>query len=506
MNKKRSWGKKMVVAAAAVVLLLVVAAAAGIIYLNHYLNSEGFRGRLEGEIRAQAGVEMTIKDLSASIFKGFTVREVAVASPAEGDPPLFSAAELVLKYSLGDLLSRKVTVDRIVVASPRVRLRKDPEGNWILPSAPAAEEKPARGGPAKKKEPEAPEEESGWKIAVNSFRVEDGSAELITGESYDPVRIEGLNLSGRLLREGEISEIESRLAIEGIDLGDELMVSGLKADLSLKGTESLTADLEAGVAGGSVSGVLTADLKDAESIPYRTELALEEVDLARLLKTFAPDSGMEVTGRIFGQVEARGEAGDSESTEASGDLEIREGTLSGNQVQNLVAILLQDEKLRTIRFDQAEAVCTLSGRTATLDRLIVHSHKIIFTANGTIDLARDSEMDLVVGINFADELVGDIKIRELRDSFRPAGDFPGYQVFDFKVWGPPDNLKNDFAERLIRKGAVSLLKEELLKKDREREQDPALTDEERTRKREKREEREGKIEEGVEKIFKLFGN
>jgi hypothetical protein len=506
MEKKRSLGKKLVIAAAALVLLLTVAAAAGIIYLNHYLNTEGFRDRLEGKIRARAGVEVKVGDLSASIFKGFTVRKVAVASPAAGDPPLFTVAELVLKYRLADLLSRKVTVDRIVVASPRVRLRKDSAGKWILPTKPATKEKPPSGGPAKKKEPETAGEVYGWKIAVNSFRVEDGSAELFAGESYDPVRIEELDLSGRLLRAGEISEIEARIEIEGIDLGGDRLVSGLESDLSLKGTESLTADLKAVVAGGSVSGNLAADLKDKEAIPYRIALQLEEVDLARLLRTFAPGSGMEVTGGIFGRIEARGEAGDSESTKASGDLEIRQGSITGNRVQGLIAALLQDEHLRTIRFEQAEADFTLFGRLATLERLIVHSHKTIFTAAGTVDLARGSEMELAVGINFHDDLVDDIKVRELRDSFQPAGDFPGYQVFGFRVWGTPENLKNDFAQRLIKKGAVSRLKEELLKKDRSREEDPGLSAEEKSRKQEKREKKEAAIEEGVEKIFKLFGD
>lgn len=506
MKKKKSSGKKILVAAAAVVVLLVIAAAGGVFYFNHYLNTEGFRIRLEGEIRDKAGVEVGIEDISASIFKGFTVRGVTVASPAEGDPPLFTADALVLKYNLADLLSRKVTVDRVEVVAPRLRLRKDSGGNWILPAAPATEEKPARGGRAKKKEPGTPGEESGWKIAVDSFRFADGAAELFTGEKYDPVGVGGLDLSGRFLKAGEVSEIEARLEVGSVDLGGERMVSELKADLSLQGKESLAADLEAVVAGGRISGKLTVELQDREAMPYRTGLDLEAVRIAPLLKTFAPDAEMEASGGIFGRVEGSGDASDPDRLRAAGKLEIREGTVSGNRVQELIANLLQDEHLRTIRFDQAEGDFSIAGRLATLERLIIHSHKTIFTVSGTIDLARNSELDLAVGVNFHDDLVGDIKVREVRDSFRPSGAFPGYQVFEFKVWGNPGNLKNDFAQRLLKKGAISLLKDELLKKDRVREEDPELSEEERARRREKREKREGQIEEGVEKIFKLFGN
>ncbi len=505
MKKKQSVGRKMVIAAAVLVLAVIGLAAAGILYLNHYLNTEGFRNRLEDEIRQRAGVELTVGDISASIFTGFTVRELSVASPTEGDPAVFQAAEIVLKYNPAHLLSRKVTVDRIEIVSPRVRLRKDAEGEWVLPvdpepepepeSEPEVKPPPAPPAPEREPEPVPPEVEPGWEIAVDSFRIEDGSAEIFTGEDYDPVEISGLNLSGRFLGKGEASEIEARLEIAGVDFGGNRLVERLRADLILKGMESLTADLRSGLAGGRVTGGLTADLEDPETIPYRIGLNLEEVDVVPLLATFASDLDMEVTGGIFGHFEGRGEAADPDSLQARGNLEIRAGTLSGNPVQNLIAGLLRDEELKNIEFEQTEAVFTLSGQLATLERLIVHSRKTILSASGTVDLARDSELDLLVGINLHQDLVGEIRVRELRGAFRPSEEFPGYRVFDFKVWGTPDHLRNDFAQRLIQRGVIPRLKEELL--GREREDDP---DSDR-----RREKREGAIEEGVDRIFQLFG-
>lgn len=505
MSKKMSFGKKLAIIAVVLVLVIMVVAVGGIFYLNHYLNTEGFRDRLEGEVQKQAGVELQVGDLAASIFKGFTLRDLTVASPEAGDPAIFSAGEIVLQYKLSDLLSRKVTVDRILIASPRVQLRKDPEGQWILPGG-SAKTASAPASPPKEQDPSPSEETSKWKIAVDSFRISDGSAELFTGENYDPVTVSGLNLSGRFLGAGELSEIEARLEIEGLAFGGEQLGKNLRSDLVLKGSESLSGDFRTGFAGGEITGGLSADLKDRAAIPYRTDLNLTGIDIAPLLKVFAPNAGMEVTGEIFGQVDVRGDAADTDSLKASGKLEIRGGTISGNQIQNMIAGLLQDEKLKIITFEEAEANLTVVGQLATLDRLIVHSRKMIFTVSGTADLGRGSEIDLAVGLNLDDRLVEDIKVRDLRNSFRPSEGFPGYQVFDFKVWGTPDKLKNDFAERLVQRGAVSILKEELLKKDRAREEDPELSAEERDRRREKREKREEGIEEGVSKIFKLFGD
>lgn len=505
MREKRSFGKKLAIIAVVLVSVVMVVAVGGIFYLNHYLNTEGFRDRLEGEIQKQAGVELEVGDLAASIFKGFTLRNLTVASPEVGDPAIFSAGEIVLQYKLSDLLFRKVTVDRILIASPRVQLRKDPEGQWILPGG-SAKAAPAPASPPREQDVSRAEETSKWKIAVDSFRISDGSAELFTGENYDPVTVSGLNLSGRFLGAGELSEIEARLKIEGLVFGDERLGENLRSDLVLKGNESLSGELWTGFAGGEITGGLSADLKDQAAIPYRTDLNLTGIDIVPLLKVFAPNAGMEVTGKIFGQVDLRGDAADTDSLQASGKLEIRGGTISGNQIQNMIAGLLEDEKLKIITFEEAEANLTVVGRQVTLERLIVHSRKIIFTVSGTVDLGRGSQIDLLVGLNLDDELIEDIKVRELRNSFYPAEEFPGYQVFDFRVWGTPDKLKNDFAERLVQRGAISILQEGLRKKDRAREEDPELSVEERDRHRKKREKREERIEEGVSKIFQLFGD
>ncbi len=503
---KRPVARKVLTAVAVVILLLLVAAAAGGIYLNRYLGSEEFTRALEDEIRNRIGVEMEIGELSASILKGFTAREVRVSSPMVGDPPLLTASELVLEYNLVGLLSRRVIITRIGLVSPRFSLRRAVGGSWIVPSPPLEGARTPRSGPMKKGGSESPEAKNPWQVAIDSFRLQDGTVELFTGRKYDPFLASGLDLSGRFLGAGQNSRIEARLTVAGIDVGGEQMVSDLGADLVWAGVNSLSADLEATLTGGEVSGEMTAGRTEGGETPFRTGWNLEGVKIAPLLKAFAPDLKTEATGGIFGRVEARGEMGDSDRLTASGRVEIREGSVRGNPVQNLIAALLQDEHLQTIRFERAESDFTLTGQLATLQRLIIHSHKIIITASGTVDFARDAAMNLTVTINCHDELVGDIRVRQLRDSFQPSPDFPGYRYFDFKVWGSPDDLQNDFAERLVQRGAVSFLQEQLLQKDRRREEDPDLTEEDRSKRRKKLEEREEKIEEGIEKIFQLFGN
>ena len=507
MKKKASTGKKIVIGVIIAVVLLAAAGVTGVLYLNHYLNSPKFLVMVKEEAKKQAGVDIEIGSLSASIFKGFVIKKVVLGSPVEGDPALLAVDEVVLKYNLGDLLRKKITIDKILVASPRIRLKKDTEGEWIIPGHKKEKEKPSPPGKKKREEEEEPpQKESAWKISIESLQVTDGSVELIMGKAYDPVLIEGINLNARILQLTEPREIDGRLDIKGISLKDDRLVSTLSADFHLHGLEKMTAEIEAGVADGTLAGSVGANLKDPAKIPYQARLDLEEIDIAVLRKPCASEEqGMKVTGKIYGKIEARGESHDPDTLTAEGELDIKGGTITGNPIQDLLADLMNDdENIRTITFDQADADGTFKRQVLTLDRLIIHSHKVIITARGTVDFARGQEMEMWLGINFQNDLVGDIKPKELRGIFQPSTEFKDYQDFQFKVWGPPDALQNDLAARLVQQGATSWLKDELFKKDRKKEEDPSLTDEERKKKEEKRKGKEEMLEQGVDAIFKLF--
>lgn len=509
-KKKASLGKKVIIGLIVVILLLAAAGTAGILYLNHYLNSPEFITQIQREAREQVGIDLELGSIKASILKGFVVDKIVISSPVQGEPPVLTVKEVLLKYSLGDLLQKKLTISKILIDEPRLRLKRNSEGRWDIPGAarPKKEEELTTGPKKKEKKEETPEEQiSPWKFSIDSLQVRDGSAELITGREYDPVRVEELNISARLLRLTEPREIDGRLEIGKISIKGEVMARDLSAGFHLHGLEELSASIEVEVARGRLAGSITADLKKKETIPYRAHLDLRELDIAILMEPFLKREGEQtkVTGKIYGKVEARGEVVVPDSLKAQGDLDIKEGSVTGNSVQNMIAGLMNDdERIRKITFDQAEADLGFERGVLTIKRLIIHSHKVIISTGGTVDLTRDQEMDLMVGISFRNDLVDDIKPRELRRAFRPSPEYNDYQVFNFKVWGPPSDLKNDFAASFIQQGLSSWLRDELLKKDRKKEEDESLSDEERKKKEEKRKKKEERIERGMDAIFKLF--
>jgi|GEM_PF-1104251 len=507
MKKRASIGKKILIGVLIVAILLVVVGIAGLIYLNHYLNSPEFLVKIREEAQSQAGVDIELGSLSASIFSGFVLKDIIIASPEPGEKPLIEIGEVTLKYNLPDLLKKRITINRILVNRPSVNLRRNENGEWVLPHPPQKQKKspPPEKKEAKKKKA-GPTGESAWKISVQSIRIVDGVVELRTGGKYDPVVIEEVNIMARIRSLTAPRKIEGKLNISGISFKDNRLVTGLRADLQFEGKGGILATIDAEVADGNVNGDIGIDLKDTAAIPYHAELTLEKVDIPILIKPFrSSEQTTEVTGKIFGQIKAEGNAQVSDSLTAKGDLDIKEGTISENPIQNLLARLMNDDKnIKTITFDQADAEFSFKRMILTLDQLVIHSHKVILTALGTVDYNRDQEMEMRIGVNFQNALVEDIKPKEFRGIFQPSMKYKEYQYFQFKVWGTPDNLENDLAARLVQQGTTSWLKDELFKKDRKKEEDPDLTDEERKKKEEKRKKKEDRLEKGADAIFKLF--
>lgn len=503
MKKRLSIAKKIFIGLGVAAVFLATAVIIGIIYISHYLNSPEFLNRIREESRSRIGSELRIGAVSASIFKGFVIKDIILESPAKGDPSIFRVDEILLKYNLSDLLWKKIAVNKIMVISPRIQLRKNSEGEWILPAG----KKTPPSGSEKGKEPVgSPRKKSSWEISIESLQITKGSAELIMGEDYDPILVEGINLNARLLSLTRPQKIEGHLDIEEIKIKKDTLVSPLGADFNLEGMKSLTASLEAVVANGRLSGAIQADLKNQAEIPYQADLDLKEIDIAILSNPFLPENEKtRVTGKAFGKITADGNAYDPDSLLARGDLDIKEGTISDNPIQNLLARLMNnDEHIKIITFDKADAEFLLKHRILDLNKMIIHSHKVILTAQGTVDYNRNQELEMRIGVNFQNDLVDDVKPKELREIFQPSKEFDDYRFFQFKVWGNPKNLDNDLAARLIQRGTSSWLKEELFKKDREKEENPELTEEEREKKAQKREKKEKRLEQGIDALFKLL--
>ena len=180
------------IAAIAFAILFVI-----LIALPLLINVNSFRPKIESELGAALGRQVTVGNLSLSILSGSVVADkIAIADdPAFGTPPFITAKSLKVGVELMPLIfSKQVNVTEIRLEEPEITLLKAANGKWNFSSI---------GGASAKKGPE--EQKSGEtslaNLSVAKLNVNNGK--LIVGRAnssaksqvYDKVTIDVKNFS-----------------------------------------------------------------------------------------------------------------------------------------------------------------------------------------------------------------------------------------------------------------------------------------------------------------------
>ncbi len=211
MNENAAPRRRGLRIAAIAASIVVVLAAAGAIVAKSMLTPERLRREIVNAARTGLGVEPAIDDVSLTLLPfGVRLRGVSVPNATADDPPLLAFDEAHLRVSLLPLFARSLVFDEIRFVRPQLFLRRS--GERVLlpgtlgapPSAPAARApESAPGGAALP---------SGLtRVAVRSYRLEDGSFRLRTDAAKEDVDLRGVTLSGTLA----LDEGGSRIATEG---------------------------------------------------------------------------------------------------------------------------------------------------------------------------------------------------------------------------------------------------------------------------------------------------
>src|SRR5262245_52957616 len=118
----------------AIVVGLVLSLAIAAPFL---INVENYHGAIERALASATGRKVTIGPLSLRILPvpdlkaaGLTIGE----DPAFGEEPFLTADALQVRIRLMPLLGGKISVASFVIASPKVRLHRNPKGVWNVAS------------------------------------------------------------------------------------------------------------------------------------------------------------------------------------------------------------------------------------------------------------------------------------------------------------------------------------------------------------------------------------
>ncbi len=138
-----------------VLLSLAVLLPLGFFGVPLLLGTSWAREKVRGALARGTGREVSIGDISFSWFRGLRLRDVVVRQRAgdyAGEGPLFSLGDLDLKVGLGDVLRRRINVERFSVREPVIVIVRDRAGRFNFddllekPAAKAGGGAPGGGG------------------------------------------------------------------------------------------------------------------------------------------------------------------------------------------------------------------------------------------------------------------------------------------------------------------------------------------------------------------------
>ncbi|MGA9450846.1 MAG: AsmA family protein, partial [Verrucomicrobiia bacterium] len=147
-KRRRGWLR---ILAWLVVLLLILIVVAYFVVTNPAFIKGVVLPRLSGALDAN----VTVSNVSLSPSKQIVLRDLKVQT--KGQAPVFSAAEVSVRYHLWDILGGNLHVDEIALSSPTVELVENPDGSSNLdPLLKALHGKPAEAGTPQPKSSKAP--------------------------------------------------------------------------------------------------------------------------------------------------------------------------------------------------------------------------------------------------------------------------------------------------------------------------------------------------------------
>jgi AsmA protein len=210
--------------------------------LNFLLSADAVRERVAERVREQSGRELKVNGSTSVLFlpkPHIVLTDVEFSDPGHPAAPDLSVARLSLDVSFGQLLSKNVDAERVVMERPVLTVHVPPKsgeeekhGRLQSPSHDLASAAP-RFIPAQADGTAKPKRE----IRLNDVRIEDGTIRLLYGKEGDERRIEKLNAALSLPRLADPLTAKGDFDWKGARVGFDLKLAtpaDLKAERSAR--------------------------------------------------------------------------------------------------------------------------------------------------------------------------------------------------------------------------------------------------------------------------------
>ena len=223
---KGSWAKRIGIALGILVLLLVALYFVG-------TSSAFVKAVILPRVGAAMNAKITVGDISVSPFSRVHIRNLRVETT--GSEPLVKADEVLLRYSLMDILGGNINVHEMMMSSPVVTIVQEADGSSNLDPILKSDEKD---------EPEKPSDEP-TKLNIQNVALKNGIVRQIQKTSEGGIKrteLRNINLTLDRLGNGQSGKLN------------------LAASLTMEQKQGATNDLLAGELSGAYDVALTQDL------------------------------------------------------------------------------------------------------------------------------------------------------------------------------------------------------------------------------------------------------
>jgi hypothetical protein len=436
--------KRLLVGGVVLLLVAVLAAAGYGVHLVGKLNTPEFQKSLLDQAKAAVGADVRVKEMDLSLFRGVTLKGIAIANPAPFTGDLLTADAFVLRYRLRPLLAGRVEVERVALERPALGLVLDARGvfNYEKLGGPPAKKRSATGAAA------VP-----LRVVLKQLAVEDGSVTLTDHTRARLLAVEGAGFRSAFEVEGGMARGSGEAAVSTVSFGDLLFLRAVRAPLSLSKETVKLAPIRAEVAGGDATGDVTVHMKGG--FRYVANLEVKGVDMSTLLAEAKSAGG--VAGTLAGKATFEGSGGLS-TMKGRG-----QGTVTGCRVEHgrtlsLLAGILQVPELASPDFDECRAEFTQSGSRVSTPVLVLTGEAVQLRGAGTVNL-ETSGLDYQMTLALAPRLFAKVTRPELRPAFKERAD--GYSTIDFHLYGTTSEPQTDLLARIATSAATEAISKQI---------------------------------------------
>lgn len=414
--------------------ILLAAFALILLCVNLYLQSGGVQQRIRNAAASSLGAEIKVRSTTYTPWSGLVLRNISVPDPVLPNVSAVEASALRVRFSLLSLLQQRFIVTECTLFEPKLIIRQQENGEWVVPFSRRPVKPPVEPGQAQLPVVKGPS----FKAELQRFRLGSGQIAFINAKNRTILLLEKADVDANISPEMTASGTAS---IGRLNIGDSLKPKRIESPFTWDGKVFDLPDIRGSLAGGQLAGKYR--LENGKAPVYTLAAQLEGVLLKRLVDEAGVEPG-KTDGQLNGSLELTGDPRRSESTAGKGHFELIEAKLKPVEFLSKLGELFQIDELQLLQLSDAKIDLTVGDEKVQVDDIFLRSENLILQGQGPIRFNGKIKLDakLLINQKLHQQLKG-----ILGSNFKPSDD-PAYLQLPFSVTGKVDSPRSDLLDRL----------------------------------------------------------